>query len=82
MLGRGPPRGWGVLGNSPNPRRAVDAGERVVTLLDLRMRGRSSGIEVALGKHAWVTTLRDGLMVRAKLHMSQAEAFEAVGLSE
>ena len=31
----------------------VDAGDRVVTLLDLRMRGRASGIEVALGKHAW-----------------------------
>jgi hypothetical protein len=60
----------------------VDAGERVVTLLDLRMRGRSSGIDVALGKHAWVTTFRDGLMVRVKLHMSQSEALEAVGLSE
>ena len=38
----------------------LDAGDRVVTLLDLRMRGRSTGIEVALGKHAWVTTFRDG----------------------
>jgi ketosteroid isomerase-like protein len=60
----------------------VDAGERVVTLLDLRMRGRSSGIEVALGKHAWVITLRDGLMLRQKLYMDQSEALEAVGLSE
>jgi ketosteroid isomerase-like protein len=60
----------------------VDAGDRVVTLLDLRMRGRSSGIEVALGKHAWVITFRDGLMVRVKLYMNQSEALEAAGLSE
>ncbi|HTQ67480.1 MAG TPA: nuclear transport factor 2 family protein [Solirubrobacteraceae bacterium] len=60
----------------------IDAGERAVTLLDLRMRGRSSGIEVALGKHAWVTTFRDGLMVRNKLYMSQSDALKAVGLSE
>jgi ketosteroid isomerase-like protein len=60
----------------------VDAGDRVVVLIDLRMRGRSSGIEVALGKHAWVITFRDGLMVRNKLYMSQSEALEAVGLSE
>jgi ketosteroid isomerase-like protein len=60
----------------------VDAGDRVVVLIDLRMRGRSSGIEVALGKHAWVITFRDGLMVHQKLYMSQSEALEAVGLTE
>ena len=60
----------------------VDAGERVVWLLDLRMRGRSSGIEVALGKHAWVITFKDGLMIRNKLYMNQADALEAVGLAE
>ena len=60
----------------------VDAGDRVVVLIDLRMRGRSSGIEVALGKHAWVITFKDGLVVRQKLHMSQPDALEAVGLSE
>jgi ketosteroid isomerase-like protein len=60
----------------------VDAGDRVVTLLDLRMRGRSSGIEVALGKHAWVITFRDGLMVRQKLYMNQSAALEAAGLRE
>jgi ketosteroid isomerase-like protein len=60
----------------------VDAGDRVVALMDLRMRGRSTGIEVALGKHAWVTTFRDGLIVHTKLYMSQSEALEAVGLSE
>jgi ketosteroid isomerase-like protein len=60
----------------------VDAGDRVVTLLDLRMRGRSSGIEVPFGKHAWITTFKDGLMIHNKLYMNQAEALEAAGLSE
>jgi hypothetical protein len=60
----------------------VDAGDRVVMLLDLLMRGRSTRIEVPLGKHAFVTTFRDGLMVHARLYMSQSEALAAVGLSE
>jgi SnoaL-like domain len=60
----------------------VDAAERVVMLVDMRMRGRSTGIEVPFGKFAWVGTFRDGLLVQAKLYMSQSEALEAVGLSE
>ena len=60
----------------------VDAGDRVVQLFDLRMRGRSTGIEMPFGKVAWVYTFRDGLIVHMKLYMSQAEALEAVGLSE
>jgi ketosteroid isomerase-like protein len=60
----------------------VDAGDRVVMLLDQRMQGRSSGIEVFLGKWAQVATFRDGLIIHWKLYMSQSEALEAVGLSE
>jgi hypothetical protein len=60
----------------------VDGGDRIVTLIDLRMRGRSTGIEVSLGKHAFVTTFKDGLMVHTKLYMSQSEALEAAGLRE
>ena len=60
----------------------VDAGERVVVLLDQRMRGRSTGIEVPLGKYAQVATFRDGLIVHWKVYPSQSEALEAVGLSE
>jgi hypothetical protein len=37
---------------------------------------------VALGKHAWVITSRDGLLLHQKLYMSQSEALEAAGLSE
>jgi hypothetical protein len=60
----------------------LDAGERVVMLLNLRMRGRATGIEMPFGEFAWVSTFRHGLVVRVKLYMSQAEALEAAGLSE
>lgn len=59
----------------------VDAGDRVVQLFELHMRGRSTGIELPFGKLAWVYKLRDGLVVHQKLYMSQADALEVVGLS-
>jgi hypothetical protein len=58
----------------------IDAGERVVMLLDLQMRGRSTGIEVPFGKFAWVSTFRDGLVVHVKLYMTQSDALEAAGM--
>jgi ketosteroid isomerase-like protein len=58
----------------------VDAGDRVVALIDQWMRGRSTGIDVPIGKYAQVYTFRDGQVVRWKLYMSQADALEAVGL--
>jgi hypothetical protein len=59
----------------------VDAGDRAVMLVDMRMRGRSTGIEVPFGKFAWIATFRNQLMIHAKLYMSQSEALEAAGLS-
>jgi hypothetical protein len=59
-----------------------DAGERVVMLLDLTMRGRATGIEMPFGQFAWVSTFREGLVVHVKLYMSQSEALEAAGLSQ
>jgi ketosteroid isomerase-like protein len=58
----------------------VDAGDHVVALIDQWMRGRSTGIDVPLGKYAQVYTFRDGLVVRWKAYMSQSEALVAVGL--
>jgi hypothetical protein len=58
----------------------VDAGDRVVMLLDPRMRGRSTGIDLPFGKVAWVYTYRSGLLIRMKLYMDQSEALKAVGL--
>ncbi len=59
----------------------VDAGDRVVALIDQRMRGRSSGIEVTLGKYAHVYTFKDGLIVHWKLYVSQSDALRAAGLT-
>jgi ketosteroid isomerase-like protein len=60
----------------------VEAGDCVVVLLDTRTRGHSTGIEVNVGKLAFVTTFKDGLMVHNRFYMSQSEALEAAGLSE
>jgi hypothetical protein len=60
----------------------IDAGDRVIALIDQRMRGRSTGIEVPMGKYAHIWTFKDGLVVHWKLYENQSEALEAVGLSE
>jgi len=60
----------------------VDAGDRVVMLFDMRMRGRSTGIDAPFGKVAWVFTYRGGLLVHQKFYMGQSEALKAVGLEE
>jgi hypothetical protein len=54
----------------------------VVALIDQRMRGLNTGIEVSLGRYAHVYTFRDGLVVHWKLYLRQSEALEAVGHSE
>ena len=53
-----------------------------MALIDQRMRGRSSGIDVPLGKYAHVYTFKDRLIVHWKLYTSQSEALKAVGLAE
>jgi hypothetical protein len=60
----------------------VDAGDRVVALIDQRMRGRSTGIEVPFGKYAQVYAFRGEVLVHWKAYLSQSAALEAVGLSE
>jgi hypothetical protein len=63
----------------------VDAGDRVVALIEQRVRGRSSGIELPFGKYeqvkyAQLCTIRNGLLVHWKAYASQSKALEAVGL--
>ena len=60
----------------------VDAGDRVVQLVDMQVRGRSTGIEMPFGKFAFVYTVRNGLIVRQKLYMDQSEALKAAGVEE
>ena len=58
----------------------IDAGDRVLALIDQRMRGRSTGIEVPFGKYAHLFTFRDGLIVHWKGYRNQADALDAAGL--
>jgi ketosteroid isomerase-like protein len=60
----------------------IDGGDCVVALIDQRMQGRASGIDVPFGKYAHIYTFRDGLIVHWKVYMSQSQALKAVGLEE
>ena len=46
--------------------KLVDGGDQVVALVDQQMRGRSTEIEVPLGKYAHLYAFRDGLIVHWK----------------
>jgi hypothetical protein len=59
----------------------IDAGERVVAIINQRGRSTASGIPVEM-RFAQVWTLRDGQGIRMEMYASPAEALEAVGLSE
>jgi ketosteroid isomerase-like protein len=58
----------------------IEAEDQVVALIDQRMRGRSTHIDVPIGKYAQVYTFRDGLVVHWKLYESHSEALKAAGL--
>jgi ketosteroid isomerase-like protein len=61
----------------------LDAGDDAVALIvNQRQWGRHTGIATALPPYAQVFTLRDGKLVRWRTFPDQAEALEAVGLSE
>jgi ketosteroid isomerase-like protein len=60
----------------------VNAGDRVVLLLDQRLRGRSTGIELTLGISAHVVTFKDGLIVHWKVCASGVDALKSVGIKE
>ena len=59
----------------------VDAGERVVVIVNQRGRSKATGIPVDM-RFAQVWTLQDGRGVRTELYASVDEALEDVGLSE
>ena len=58
----------------------VDAGERVVVIVNQRGRSKATGIPVEM-RFAQVWTLRDGQGIRMQLYGNVEEALEAVGLS-
>ena len=63
------------------PEDFLDAGERVVVIINQRGRSKATGVPVEM-RFAQVWTLLDGQGIRMQLFASIDEALEAVGLSE
>ena len=59
----------------------IDAGQRVISLVITRGRGRSSGIASEIRQYG-VWTFRDDKIVRIDWFYSREEALEAAGFSE
>jgi ketosteroid isomerase-like protein len=62
------------------PEQYLDAGERVVVILNQRGRSKATGIPVDM-RFAQVWTLQDGQGIRMEMYASVEEALEAAGLS-
>jgi ketosteroid isomerase-like protein len=63
------------------PKRIIDAGDRVVALFEWVTRGQGSHIDLRT-EMALIATVHGGLITRAVYYANHAEALEAVGLSE
>ena len=59
----------------------VDAGERVVVIVNQRGRSKATGIPVDM-RFAQVWSLRDAVAMRMQMYASVEEALEAAGVSE
>ena len=59
----------------------IDAGERVVAIVNQRGRSKATGVPVEM-RFAQVWSFRDGQAIRMQMYASVAEALEAVRLSE
>jgi ketosteroid isomerase-like protein len=57
----------------------IDMGDRLVMLMDVPVRARSSGVPLT-GKLASVATLANGMVIRQQDYFDHDEALEAVGL--
>jgi ketosteroid isomerase-like protein len=60
----------------------IDAGDRVISVVTSRARGRASGLDVEWTDNVGVWTIRDGKVIRVVWFPTREEAPEAVGLSE
>jgi len=78
-------RDVGPFGGSPirfEPERFFDVDdERVLVFVRVTATGRESGVPVEI-QVAHECTIRDGLLVRFKVHSDRAKALEVAGLSE
>jgi ketosteroid isomerase-like protein len=71
---------WGEE-NYIKPVELIDLGDRFVLLAHVPMRAQASGVPLT-EPFAYVTTVRDGRVIRLQEYYDHAEALEAVGLSE
>jgi ketosteroid isomerase-like protein len=63
-----------------DPQRFFEHGDKIVVILDMTGRGRTSGVPVEERiAHLW--TLREGLAVELRAFTDPADALEAAGLS-
>jgi ketosteroid isomerase-like protein len=76
-------RGWDEAWESfeDECERLIDAGDRVISVVTRRARGRTSGAETTVPR-AGVWTLRAGKVMRVVWFPSVEEALEAVGPRE
>jgi ketosteroid isomerase-like protein len=59
----------------------IDAGDDVIAVMRIRAQGRRSAVPVERREwHVW--TVRDGRLWRFRIYATEAEALEAVGMSE
>ena len=74
---------WGEAWDdfSMEPERWIDAGDKVVLILQMTAKGKGSGVEVKR-RDAMVWTVGDGKTVRLDYYNNEAQALQAVGLSE
>ena len=61
--------------------QAVDAGDRVVAVIQESGRGASSGARVTV-RYGQVITVREGRIVETVVYRDPSEAFQAAGLRE
>jgi uncharacterized protein len=61
------------------PEEFIDAGDRVLVMVRMRAKGKSSGVEIDQPT-AHVCTLEDGRLVRHETYWDRAAARQAVGL--
>ena len=59
----------------------IDAGDKVISFVISRGRGRSSGVEAEL-RHYGVWTMREGKIARVAWYYSREDAHRAAGLEE
>lgn len=60
--------------------RAVDAGDRVVAVIEESGKGKSSGAPVTI-RYGQVITVRDGKIVETVVYRDPDDAFDAAGLA-